>query len=322
MRMRFGRSRAGWLGGLVLSCMVATGLCAQPAQKTPSPADTPHESAAHAAAPSDSADWWLGVQCRPVDDALRTQLGLAETEGLLIEKVVPDSPAQKVDLHRHDVLVIADGKPLGSPVDLIAVVNRKAGEALVLVYLRSGQKHEIKVTPQHRPDWAREAPPTAMTAQESQLLHKWLEQLQAGEPGTPLRFRFIHPGTILPPDAPTYPPLPPNVSITITKRGSERAKVTVTRDDKKWEVAENELDKLPKDLAPYAKCMLGRGVADVMDGAQLYEATPDADRQSAKEANTFDQDDKPTSMDQRLEMMDQQLNQLRSLIEEMHREHR
>jgi membrane-associated protease RseP (regulator of RpoE activity) len=317
MHKRFGNCRAGWLGGLVLSWMMAAAAYAQPSQKVAPPPDASHGPARAVEAAADTSDWWLGVQCRPVDEALRTHLGLAGAEGLVVEKVVPESPAQKADLKRHDVLVTADGKPLKSPADLIGVVRGKEGKPLVLGYLRGGQKHEVAVAPQHRPEWARVMGPSAMTAEESQLLRKWLQQLQAGEPGEPLRFRFIHPGTILPPDAPAYPPLPPNVSIAITKRGSDLAKVTVTRDDKKWEVAENELDKLPKDLAPYAKCMLGRTVPDAGGAVQLYELMPEG-AEPTQDGGVASAQSAPT--DKRLEMMNQQLNQLRSLIEELQKE--
>src|SRR5687767_4116277 len=48
--------------------------------------------------PEGRSSHWLGLECFPIDAALRSHLGLAEGEGLIIEQVVPESPAAKAEL--------------------------------------------------------------------------------------------------------------------------------------------------------------------------------------------------------------------------------
>lgn len=324
------RLQKGWAAGLALSWMIAATALAEPPQQA---SNRPESSAAKSPAsqagsnPSaspETSDWWLGLQCRPVEEGLRAQLGLGETQGLIVEKIVPKSPAEKAGLRRHDVLVSADGKPLKSPLDLIGVVNAAEGKKMAVECVRSGQKDKVTLQPERRPEWARPPQPSAKAIEQAQLLRKWFEQLQSGEPGAPLRFRFIHPGAILPPGAPSCPPLPANVTITISKHGGELARVTVTRDHDRWEVAENELDKLPKDLAPYAKCMLGRTLPDLNDAIQLYELVPDpAELQaggSPPAAGETAEGEASQAWQQRLEQMNKQLEQLRRSIDQLRRE--
>jgi membrane-associated protease RseP (regulator of RpoE activity) len=310
----------GPLAGWMLSGVLATVALGQPEAPARSSDTTPTPPPAAQAEAAPAMDWWLGVQCRPMNEALRRELGLAETGGVLVEKTVPESPAEKAGLHRHDVLTAAGGKPLQNARDLLDAVNASQGKALVVEYLRDGEKHHVTVQPQQRPDWAR----IASNAEQSAALRKWLEQLQSGEPGAPMRFRFIHPGTILPQGAPTHPPLPANVSITIIKRGSELAQVIVTRDDQKWEVAENELEKLPKDLIPYAELMLGRTVWGPVGGARLFEFVPDGagpprarGEETAPPASDDAKAESDRALEQRLEQMNQQIERLRGSIEEL-----
>lgn len=54
-----------------------------------------------------------------------------------------------------------------------------------------------------------------------------------------------------------YCRLPENLTIVVTKQGSQPAKVAVSRGDAKWDVTEEQLDKLPDDVRPHVERMLG-----------------------------------------------------------------
>ncbi len=73
--------------------------------------------------PPAPSQWWIGVQCRVADPALREQLGLEENVGLLVEEVVPNSPAAQAELRRYDVLAKAGEKDLRSVEDLVGAIN-------------------------------------------------------------------------------------------------------------------------------------------------------------------------------------------------------
>jgi membrane-associated protease RseP (regulator of RpoE activity) len=207
-------------------------------------------------APAEVSEYWLGVACNPVPEALGSQLALGEHLGLLVRQVVPESPAAKAGILRDDVLVKASGKLLANPEDLIAVVNAGKDKKIALELIREGKKTTVTVQPEKRPEhmvatagkgWGDEA--------DMRALQGWLDHLMPNE-GSPMQFHIVRPGAILPSGASVYPNLPDNVTVTITKHGEEPAKIAVHQGDKKWEVTEKELDKLPKDVRPYVDQML------------------------------------------------------------------
>eukprot|EP01048_Picozoa_sp_COSAG05_P039507 COSAG05_NODE_19678_length_289_cov_0.815789_1_plen_96_part_11 len=53
----------------------------------------------------------IGSIYRPVNEAMRSQLGLGD-RGLLVLSVSNDSPAAKAGIEKHDVLIFADDKEL------------------------------------------------------------------------------------------------------------------------------------------------------------------------------------------------------------------
>ena len=207
-------------------------------------------------------EYWLGVECMPVPPPLRAQLGLPENQGLLVVGVMPDSPAAKAGIAQHDVLLAAAGKPLASPRDLIQAVETAKEGKLAIEVLHEGKKKTIEATPAKRPEEARRKAMPLPDGADWETVQKWIERMRPGEQAEgqpPLRFRFFHPGAILPKDMLAQPPLPANLSVAISKEGDQPAKIVVKRGDDKWEVTEKELDKLPADVRPYVERMLGRG---------------------------------------------------------------
>ena len=195
--------------------------------------------------PDRMPDYWLGVMLRPDD------------KGILVQAVVPDSPAAKAGIAQNDVILKADDKPISVMGDVLKAVDAAKDKEMKLEILRDGQSKTIAVTPAKRPDEARFSGPPA--ASDVEGLRKWIEQLQQGGnfgPG-PMQFRFMHPAVILPRGAPLHPPLPGNMSITIIKSGDKPAEIVVKQGDEKWEVNEKELDKLPEKIRPYVDSMLG-----------------------------------------------------------------
>jgi beta-lactamase regulating signal transducer with metallopeptidase domain len=88
----------------------------------------------------------LGVRVAPPNEALVDQLDLHKGEGLVIEEVVPGSPADKAGLKAHDVLLEYNGKMVSNePESLMKMVKEtKADTAISVVVLRKGKKETIK----------------------------------------------------------------------------------------------------------------------------------------------------------------------------------
>jgi hypothetical protein len=80
----------------------------------------------------------------PVPPPLASQLGLAEGFGILVEEVMPDSPAATAGLQKFDVLKLLDDQRLMDPNQL-AVLIRSYGKdhETSLTLLRKGQEQKV-----------------------------------------------------------------------------------------------------------------------------------------------------------------------------------
>ena len=203
------------------------------------------------------SDYWLGLECYPLDVALRSHLDLPEGTGLTIEQVMPESPAAKVGFKQHDVLIQAGDKRLKTVAELIAAVDDAKEKELSVDLIRGGKAITIKVTPAKRPQGD-----VLKHADTGRFIAQWLQQHgKANEavPGQQEQFsiRVLQPGARLP--GMPAGPMPKDVSISITKQGEEPAKVMVKKGDKTWEATEGKLTELPDDVRPFVERMLGRG---------------------------------------------------------------
>jgi membrane-associated protease RseP (regulator of RpoE activity) len=214
------------------------------------------------------AEYWLGIGCRPAPAALRAQLNLPEKEGLLVEAVVPDSPAAKAGIAEHDVLLRAGGKPLAERGDLVRAIEASKQGKLKIELIRGGKPKTVEATPAKRPEEARRHAGAAPAPGDWDTMEKWLHGMWPGGEADgerpPLRFRFLHPGMIVPPGAAVAPPLPADMSVVVSKEGDHPAKIVVRRGTEKWEVTEKELDKLPADIRSHVERMLGRGTLGIV----------------------------------------------------------
>ena len=88
---------------------------------------------------------FLGVETAPVSPTVATQLGLQKGVGLVVNHVVPDSPAAAT-LQQHDILLRLDDQILIETRQLAVLIrNRKEGEEVTLTYLRGGKEAKAKV---------------------------------------------------------------------------------------------------------------------------------------------------------------------------------
>lgn len=89
---------------------------------------------------------FLGVETGPVSATTGAQLGLPRGTGLVVNHVVPKSPAAGV-LQEHDILLKLDDQILIETRQLAVLVRiKKQGDEITVTYLRAGQKATAKVT--------------------------------------------------------------------------------------------------------------------------------------------------------------------------------
>ncbi|HQU44657.1 MAG TPA: PDZ domain-containing protein [Pirellulales bacterium] len=294
-------SRKVWLKWLCAAALtgVAVPLSAQPFAPSALAAEGDEQ------ARPERGDYWIGVRCVEVPELLQAQLDLPEGQGVLIDEVVADSPAQKAGLKTFDVIFAVNGHPVADPQSLAAAVGRAGDEEVKIDYLRAGRKQTLSVKPAPRPE------AIAPLEQDQRSLRQWVERLGRGP--APMNFRFFHPGMMLPPGVSTAPALPDDMTVTIEKQGDKPAKVTVRQGDKKWEAVEDSLEKLPPEARQFAERMLGFGSFDV-DGFQ--PAPPPGEPVMAPPGwPPQARRDLESRLNKRLDDLNRQIDELRKSIE-------
>jgi hypothetical protein len=220
----------------------------------------------------ETGDYFLGIGVTRPSGELRSQLNLADEQGLVVESVIPGGPADKGGLKPFDVLMKAGDKPLKGLRDLSAEIENVKEGKMAIELLRGGKTQTLSVTPEKR---SSEGPAkiivrTGPGDDEGNAL--WLENplLREGQGGD---LFFLHPGQILPPGAPLPPStakdvhvtirteatLPDGYKVEIVRADKDPAKITVSRGKEKWETTEGKLDKLPEKIRPEVQ-RLARGM--------------------------------------------------------------
>jgi membrane-associated protease RseP (regulator of RpoE activity) len=298
-------------------------------------------------APAQSG-YWLGIQGQPLQsDVLRTHLQLAADVGVVVEQIVPNSPAEKAGLKRHDVLISVGDEQITDMAVLQQAVAASEGKPVEIKLIRLGKDMKISVTPEERPADLAMSPqnvpgmPGGMQMQMDDL-QNMLEQMQRGGLGA----RVVGPGMILGGRNFNLNQMPGDVEVRISREGDGPAKVTVRRGDESWTVEEGDeeaLNKLPEDLRPFVGQMLsgqgglqglraglqgGFGQFDFNFDEHINAAREQAEaaqraaqeqmeaaRRAADEARVQFQDELRDQLMQRLEQMERRLQQMQEQLE-------
>jgi membrane-associated protease RseP (regulator of RpoE activity) len=221
-------------------------------------------------------EFWLGLLVDTIgpNDPLRSHLKLPEKSGVLVREVVPNSPAGNAKLQPGDIVLKAEGKDIAGPRELVQWVETNKDRKASLVVLREGKQITVEITPAKRPATAPaalgELPAGDQPALEA--IRRWLEAAPPGAPG--YRFHYVHPGVVLPPQVAELGSVPAGMSVTIAKENGKPAKVTVTRNGKKWETTEDRLGDLPPDVRAVVEPMLHRNVFQGMQPGMMPGMQP------------------------------------------------
>ncbi|HEX8201687.1 MAG TPA: PDZ domain-containing protein [Isosphaeraceae bacterium] len=103
-------------------------------------------------APAGRRAYFIGVSAAPLPDALRSQLGLPEDQGVVAGDVLPESPAAKAGIQPHDILLTVDEKPVRDVEGLVARIQEIEDKTVAVKLLRGGKPKTVEVTPEKRPD--------------------------------------------------------------------------------------------------------------------------------------------------------------------------
>ncbi len=89
---------------------------------------------------------WLGVGIQPLTPELAKGFGVSAEEGILVNQVMPRSPAEAAGLKTGDLILSVDGKSVKDPRQLQRIIaETEIGKSIELTILREKEKRTLKV---------------------------------------------------------------------------------------------------------------------------------------------------------------------------------
>ncbi|MEN8681057.1 MAG: PDZ domain-containing protein [Akkermansiaceae bacterium] len=89
---------------------------------------------------------WIGIRVKEISKVLRDHLNLAEDEGLLVELVAGDGPAEKAGIRAGDLLLALAEKHLATSRELSTVLrSRKVGDTVNATIMRKGKRGTVGI---------------------------------------------------------------------------------------------------------------------------------------------------------------------------------
>jgi len=96
---------------------------------------------------------WLGVNVQEIDEKLAEYFKLKDKQGVLVVKVLPDSPAQKAGLEDGDIIKMFNGKEIKDLRSLLKMVARaEVGTKIKANIIRNGKSITVAVEIGKRPE--------------------------------------------------------------------------------------------------------------------------------------------------------------------------
>jgi serine protease DegQ len=95
---------------------------------------------------------FIGIQPAQVTAEIARQLGLDQTDGVLVLETVSGGPAARAGIRPGDVIRAVDGKQTASVEDFFAALRaRKPGDTVPVTLIRDGRQQDVNVTLAERP---------------------------------------------------------------------------------------------------------------------------------------------------------------------------
>ena len=96
---------------------------------------------------------FAGLAPAPITPDIAVQLGLPDTDGVIVSGIVPGGPADTAGLRPGDLLLAMDGQPLRTPEDFLAALRLHDPDDTVTLTIRGtdGAQRDVKLTLADRP---------------------------------------------------------------------------------------------------------------------------------------------------------------------------
>jgi hypothetical protein len=154
-------------------------------------------------------------------------------EGLVVLRVVPDSPAHNAGLAEYDILLKANGESLRSVNDLVQTVSESGEKPIQLEWFHESKVKKAEIQPAKRP-----------------------QHRPIAEPRRPFQLRFYGPAFKVPENLDKE--FPNDLKIEIRKEGGQPLHIAVRKGDRTWELNEDELGELPAEVRTFVDQLVGK----------------------------------------------------------------
>lgn len=95
---------------------------------------------------------YLGVEIRDLDEKVAQHLGLKERTGVVVSRVLPETPAAKAGLQAGDIILALNGQPVKDAKSLqAAVAALPLRQTASLTILRDGRQQQVSVMIEEQP---------------------------------------------------------------------------------------------------------------------------------------------------------------------------
>lgn len=92
---------------------------------------------------------FFGIQMEPVTDDVQRVMNLPAAKGVLVQRVIPGSTAEKAGIQTGDVLLTIDGKEVNTPDEAVRLVGSyRAGQSFTYTYHRNDRAATAQTTVQ------------------------------------------------------------------------------------------------------------------------------------------------------------------------------
>ncbi|MCD6359198.1 MAG: trypsin-like peptidase domain-containing protein [Dehalococcoidia bacterium] len=89
---------------------------------------------------------YIGIYMQTLDPSVVQHFGLTVDEGVMITRIVPDSPAERADLRMGDVITAADGEKITNMEELRQVIlTHKPGDTMEITFMRGTDTKEASI---------------------------------------------------------------------------------------------------------------------------------------------------------------------------------
>jgi serine protease Do len=95
---------------------------------------------------------WLGITVQDLNEDLSKYFGLKDKNGVLVVKILQDSPAQKAGIKASDIIKQIDDKPVNNVRDVLVIVgSAESGRKIKITLLRDKKSLTVEAITSERP---------------------------------------------------------------------------------------------------------------------------------------------------------------------------